>query len=205
MEHLGVTVDDGFQATLRDGSALLIRPIRGDDAPFLQAFFSRLSPESIFLRFLCQKQELTDVDAAFFANIDYQARMAFVAIDEAVDDHHIVAVVRYDKCFKKERGVAEAAIVIEDDYQSQGLGTFLMEQLAIHAREQGIQQFHFSVHYSNSRMLRLIEGIGRTISKKQVDGVLEIRCRLADQPVGALTSSSKAHNDSSRKRKLGIH
>jgi acetyltransferase len=205
MEHLGVTVNDVLQATLRDGRALIVRPIRGNDAPFLQGFFSRLSPESIYLRFLCQKQELTDVDAAYFATIDYQARMALVAIDRAIGENNIVAVVRYDKCFRDERDVAEAAIVIEDEYQSQGLGVFLIEQLAAHARMQGIQLFHFSVHYSNVRMLRLIERIGQTVSKKQEDGVLEIRCKLADRPAGTALSAAKAHNGSSQKRKLGVH
>lgn len=35
---------------LRDGSRVIIRPIRSDDAPRLQSLFDRLSPESVFFR-----------------------------------------------------------------------------------------------------------------------------------------------------------
>jgi acetyltransferase len=45
---------------LQDGSSITIRPIRPDDADDLQAAFQRLSMESIYLRFLSVKKELTD-------------------------------------------------------------------------------------------------------------------------------------------------
>jgi hypothetical protein len=36
---------------LRDGSSVHVRPVRATDAPFVRAFFERLSPKSITLRF----------------------------------------------------------------------------------------------------------------------------------------------------------
>ena len=38
---------------LRDGSTVHVRPVRAEDAPAVRAFFKRLSPKSIALRFFC--------------------------------------------------------------------------------------------------------------------------------------------------------
>ena len=38
---------------LRDGSTVHVRPVRAEDAPAVRAFFERLSPRSIALRFFC--------------------------------------------------------------------------------------------------------------------------------------------------------
>src|SRR5215204_3914387 len=38
---------------LRDGSTVNVRPVRAEDAPAVRAFFERLSPRSIALRFFC--------------------------------------------------------------------------------------------------------------------------------------------------------
>ena len=59
---------------LRDGSRLTIRPIRPDDAPRLQALHARLSPESIYFRFLGWRPALSEQEAERFANLDYDTR-----------------------------------------------------------------------------------------------------------------------------------
>ena len=69
---------------LKDGMQVLLRPIRPDDAAGLQAGFQRLSPRSIYLRFLEPYKELPGKLAQRLANIDYHAQMALVAeIQEA--------------------------------------------------------------------------------------------------------------------------
>jgi hypothetical protein len=48
---------------LKDGTQVTIRPINPYDADDLQSAFQRLSMESIYLRFLSFKKELTDDEA----------------------------------------------------------------------------------------------------------------------------------------------
>ena len=42
---------DAVDVALRDGSALHLRPVRGEDGPAVLAFLQSLSPQSVGLRF----------------------------------------------------------------------------------------------------------------------------------------------------------
>src|SRR3954449_11052192 len=108
---------------LRDGGTVHLRPIRPDDAPRLQAAFSRLSRDSIFFRFFSPLPVLTDERAAYFTTVDYDRRLAIVAVERAAagadgdgdgdGDEQIIGVIRYDR-FGQD--AAEFALIVEDRY-----------------------------------------------------------------------------------------
>jgi hypothetical protein len=52
----------GKRLILRDGSTVLIRPVRSTDAPLLADGFARLSPQSRWMRFLGTKTSLSAAD-----------------------------------------------------------------------------------------------------------------------------------------------
>ena len=167
------------RATLRDGTLVTIRPIRPDDAPRLQAGFARLSPQSIYLRFLESYKVLTDKQAKEFATLDYQNRMAFVA--EILEDgqKNIIGVARYAMLPSSEPGLAESAIVVIDEYQRRGLGLALMERLVTYARTHGVRVFLATVHHTNSQIMRFIGRSGFPTEKKILEpGVWEVRIIL---------------------------
>jgi len=163
--------------TLRDGTMVTIRPIRPDDAPRLQVLFYRLSPESIALRFLGHPKELPDEQAQQLANVDYQTRMALVAIHEQDDEEHIIAVARY-AADSAQPDLAEAAIVVEDEYQKRGLGTLLLTRLVAYARTHGIRAFMATVHHDNVQIMRFIRRSGLPSESKLEAGVWEIMVKL---------------------------
>src|SRR5512135_3548028 len=100
--------------TLKDGTAVVIRPIHPDDAADLQATFQRLSMESIYLRFLSFKKELPDEEARHLATVDYTSRMAFVAITQKDDHEIVIGVSRYAMDDPQNPEFAESAVVVED-------------------------------------------------------------------------------------------
>ena len=167
--------------TLRDGTMVTVRPIRPDDAPRLQALFSRLSLRSILLRFGPRK-ELPWELAERLANVDYQTRMALVATREQYSKDDIVAVARYEGNLPGEPDLAEVAIVVEDQYQGRGLGTLLLERLVAYARTHGICVFWAIVHYDNAPMKRIIQRIGLPIDSSVELGVWEIQMKLRTKP-----------------------
>src|ERR1700760_4084204 len=57
------------QVRLRDGSAVLIRPVRRTDSPLLAEGFARLSERSRWSRFLGRKNILTEGDLSYFTDI----------------------------------------------------------------------------------------------------------------------------------------
>lgn len=168
--------------TLRDGSVATIRPIRPDDAPRLQALHARLSSETVYLRFLEQRKALSNKDAARLATVDYQARMALVAVREQQGEQVLLGVARYDVIDPKIPDVAEAAIVVEDRYQGRGLGTLLMDRLVAYARAHGIREFVAEISAENDRMLWFIRRAGLPVEKKLEWGVWEIRIKLENGP-----------------------
>lgn len=164
--------------TLRDGTMVTVRPIRPDDAPRLQTLFARLSPRSIFLRFLGHRKELPWELAERLANVDYQTRMALVATREQYGEDDIVADARYEGNLPGEPGLAELAIVVEDQYQGRGLGTLLLERLVAYARTHGIRVFWATVYHDNAPIKRIIQRSGLPIERSVEAGVWEIRMKL---------------------------
>jgi len=167
--------------SLRDGTCLTIRPIRPDDAPRLQELHSRLSPETVYFRFLGGQLALAERVAAHLANVDYWSRMALVAVTEREGDEVIVAVARYD-VLSENPDSAEAAFVVEDGYQGKGLGTCLMERLVAYACGHGVKMFQFLLHHSNVRMLHLIRHSGTVVQRRQSCGECEIWSQLEPKP-----------------------
>jgi GNAT superfamily N-acetyltransferase len=176
-------VDRCEAVTLRDGTALTIRTVRPDDTPRLQAFYGRLSRECISARFLGTCKELPHKVVERLTNVDLQTQMALVATREQHGEEVIIAVARYWVIPVNEPGLAEPAVVVEDRYQNRGLGTHLLKRLAAYARAHGVRTFLFTVHHSNTRILRLIRRSGLPIESKMESGIWEIQVKLETEPV----------------------
>jgi acetyltransferase len=174
LDHTGEVV------TLKDGSQVTIRPILPEDAPRLQEGFTRLSPQTIYYRFLETAREMSNEQARALANVDYCKRMALVGAIQEDGHERLVAVARYAMIEDAtEPGLAEAGIVVRDDYQQRGLGKIAMNRLVRYAREHGVQAFLATTLTSNARILHFIERSGLTYQRKMIEpGVWEIRIQL---------------------------
>lgn len=166
------------RVTLSSGQAVRIRAVRPDDADRLIDLFAHLSPESIYYRFLEARKELTPSQAEAFATVDYDREMALVATLVEGDEERVIGVARYAAGEPPDQAVAEAAIVVEDAFQSQGLGTELLRELVQVALQHGIRTFAATVHQSNARILHFIEKSGYPTRKRLDSGVWEVRVDL---------------------------
>jgi acetyltransferase len=163
---------------LADGTQIVIRPIRPDDAEELQAAFQRLSMESIYLRFLFIKKELTDEEARQLATVDYNAHMAFVAIIKENGQDIVVGASRYALLEAWYPEVAETAVVVEDKYQGRGIGKLLLKRLVNYARAKGIRFLRGNLQIGNDRMLTLVKRSGLPHQTRYVDGIWEVTIDL---------------------------
>jgi acetyltransferase len=171
------------EIVLRDGTPLTLRPIRPEDAPLLQEAFTHLSPQTIYMRFLEIFKHLSDEQARFFANVDYHSKMALVGEIQEDGKERLVAVARYAMVGPQESGVAEAAIVVRDDFQNRGLGTIAMSRLLKYAQEHGVKEFLGTIHVSNARIMHFIRRGGYPFTKTMIEpGVWEIRVHLDEKP-----------------------
>lgn len=158
---------------------MTLRPICPEDAPRLSALHARLSPESRYFRFFSARAELPIEEAHQLANVDYRTKMAIVAIPQG-DEPSIIGVARYGVSNPNKPNEADAAIVVQDNFQGRGLGTLLLARLVEYAREHGVQYFIANVDSMNTTMLKFIQRANLPTEMKLVSGVWDIRVRIAD-------------------------
>ena len=175
-------VKESEAVELRDGTLVIIRPIRPDDAPRLQSLFARLSRESIYYRFLELRKELSGEEARHLADLDHQTQMALVATCEQCGEEAVIGVARYAVIPGTWPAEAEAAIVVEDRHQNKRLGTLLLERLAAYAIAHGIRAFLATVRHDNVRVMRLIRRSGLPTESKVEAGALALRVGLEWEP-----------------------
>jgi RimJ/RimL family protein N-acetyltransferase len=143
----------GTRAVLRDGSEVLIRPVRSTDAALLADGFSRFSPQSRWMRFLGGKNTLTVAELRYLTDVDHHDHEALGALDRAGDRG--VGIARYVR-HTHDPQAAEIAITIADDWQRRGLGTELLARLSDRARQEGVRRFTALVAASNVPMIGLL-------------------------------------------------
>jgi len=169
------------EVELKGGTKVWLRPIRPDDAPRLQKTFSMLSPQTIYMRFLSTAKGLSDKQAAYLAGVDYQSRMALVGTVQEDGEERIIVVARYGLLDEHEPDLAEAAIVVRDDYQHRGLGKIAMQRLVRYARAHGVRAFIANVSTNNAVVLAFIQHSGFPFEKKMHEpGVWEIKILLPE-------------------------
>ncbi|HEX6735581.1 MAG TPA: GNAT family N-acetyltransferase [Azonexus sp.] len=144
-----------------DGSTVVVRPVRPEDAPLEQAFVAAMSDESRFFRFMDSIRELPPTLLARFTQIDYSREMALLAVINEDGKERLVGSARY--ALSPDGEAVEFALAVADDWQQCGLGRRLMAALIDCARQAGYRTMVGDVLSSNARMLRLMEGFGFSI------------------------------------------
>ncbi|HEX6763043.1 MAG TPA: GNAT family N-acetyltransferase [Gaiellaceae bacterium] len=157
---------------LRDGSTLRLRVPEAADAAELQAFFGALSSESRYLRF----HGATRIDERIVApalESDWQERGSLLG--ELVGRDGVlrpVALATYVRLRDVRR--AEVAFAVADEHQGRGIGTRLLERLADHAADAGIEEFVAEVLPHNALMLHVFDAAGFESTRTLEDGVVEV-------------------------------
>jgi acetyl coenzyme A synthetase (ADP forming)-like protein len=157
---------------LRDGATLRLRAPAKEDAGALTAFFTGLSERSFYMRFHGIRR-VDDGLVQHFLEPDWQERG--VLIGELGD--RIVAVAEFMRL--RDESVAEAAFAVADDHQGRGIGTRLLEQLALRAAEAGVERFVAEVLPENRAMLGVFEGAGLEVTRELDGGEFEVHFPIA--------------------------
>jgi RimJ/RimL family protein N-acetyltransferase len=152
---------EGTPAMLRDGSTVLIRQVRGIDAPLLADGFARLSARSRQMRFLGNKHTLSEAELRYLTEVDHHDHEALGALCPA--DGRGVGIARYVRDTDDPRA-AEIAVTIADDWQGRGLGTELLARLSDRARQAGISRFTATVSADNVAMTGLLGKMGAELA-----------------------------------------
>jgi len=164
------------EVLLKDGSRMMMRPIRRADTEQWLTFVSKLSLRTKYLRFH-HVPALGPEDAIRFCTVDYKNTFAFVAEVLREQRRDIVAIGRYYRLPNKYS--AEVAFVIEDAYQGRGIGTKLMEWLANVARDNSITTFEAEVLAENEEMMTVFRDYGFHITSELEEGAYHVAFPIA--------------------------
>lgn len=143
---------------LRDGTHVMIRPIRKGDAELERRFIERLSDETRRFRFLGVIKTPSAALLKQLTDIDYQHDMAFVALVHDEGEKREVGVSRFSVA--PDGQASECAVVVADNWQGRGLGTLLMRHLIEVARSRGIRRMISIDASENMRMRDLAHFLG---------------------------------------------
>ncbi|HUB07669.1 MAG TPA: GNAT family N-acetyltransferase [Myxococcales bacterium] len=156
-------------ARLADGRDVRLRMIKPEDKPLFVEALKRLSPASRYARFLSAKSSLSQGELRYLTELDGRDHFALGALTGLGRERRGLGVARFVR-LHDEPDVADAAIVVTDDAQGQGLGRLLFLRLVAAARERGVDRFRCDVLAENDRMRALLHEIAPA-ARDQPDGV----------------------------------
>ncbi|MDQ5809648.1 MAG: bifunctional acetate--CoA ligase family protein/GNAT family N-acetyltransferase [Actinomycetota bacterium] len=149
---------------LRDGTPVVVRPIRPEDEPLMVKFHAALSEQSVYMRYfhmLGLDQRTAHERLTRICFIDYDREMALVAehADPKTGEKEILGVAR----LSRRGGVTEEAefsVLIRDAFQRRGLGTLLVSQLLEIGRLEGLRCITADILLENYPMQHISKKLG---------------------------------------------
>jgi RimJ/RimL family protein N-acetyltransferase len=169
---------EGERVALGRRAAVLVRPIRPDDATRLAAMFAQLGALTRYRRFLKPLTRLTAYQLAYLTRVDHVEHEALVALDPRTGE--IVGVARYLRDPADPRS-ARLATVVVDAWQGRGIGSALVERLSARARANGVEVFRGATVAGNEAARGLMRHASATLADQWSAGVSELTGRL-EQP-----------------------
>ena len=146
---------------LNDGTDIVIRPIRPEDAESEAKFVRELSKESKYFRFMNSIHELSQEMLVRFTQIDYHNEMALTAVRQTPDGDEQIGVARYSTNLDKRS--CEFALVVSDKWHGKGIAHHLMRNLMEVARDRELEVMEGQVLSENKRMLELMASLNFAI------------------------------------------
>jgi acetyltransferase len=147
---------------LNDGTDIVIRPIRPEDAEIEAKFVRELSDETKYFRFMNSIHELSQEMLVRFTQIDYHNEMALIAVQQLDGVEDQIGVARYTT--NPDKTSCEFALVVSDKWQNKGIAYRLMRNLMEVARDRDLDVMEGQVLGDNKKMLELMASLDFEIS-----------------------------------------
>src|ERR1041385_1115782 len=141
---------------LPDGTRILLRPLKPEDAALYPECVAHIAPEDSRLRFFSAVKELTEQRIHELTHLDYERAMAFIAFDEAKCE--MLGVVRLH--LDADRRGGEFAVIVRSAFKGHGLGWLLMQRMIEYARMIGLERVWGQGLAENTSMLHMSAELG---------------------------------------------
>lgn len=135
------------------GERILFRPIKTTDEALLRDLFYSLTNESVYKRYFSSIKVMPHQKLQEETNLDYQTKMAIVAVTVSDGVEEMVGVGAYT--MDPSTDEAETSFMVRDDWQAKGIGTELLRLIIKIARQRRIKALSAYVLRDNPAMLHL--------------------------------------------------
>jgi len=160
---------------LRDGTEVILRPIKPEDEPLEHDMFTTLSEATLRERFYQSIKTITHEMHARFCNIDYDREMAIVAEIKENGKRRIIGMASF--VIEPNSKICEFSVLVHDDYQGRGLASKLIDVIIGIADEKGLEEFFGYIEPTNLKMVNLTAKLGMTQKRTSYD-LLKMTLRL---------------------------
>lgn len=152
-----------------DGRTLELRPLWPEDWRQLADGTGRVSEESLHMRFF-NLPPMTERTFRRLTMTDHSAQFAWGAFVGGV----LIGIGRY-ALQAEDRGEAELAVLVADDYQGKGVASRLVAAIAAAADAHGASELYALARAENAPVHRLLERFGASWDTGEEDGTVEAR------------------------------
>ena len=173
VRNLGVVVGGpSGSLTLRDGSAVRLRPVVPRDEVAMRTFLEGVSPDSLRRRFF----GVPDVGRTARSLVEgcREADFGLVAHADATSE-----IVAHAGWYRIDSERAEAAFLVTDGWQGRGLGSLLFSRLAQVAQQRGVATLVADVLPGNGAMIAVFERCGYPVAVHSDAHGVEVRIALS--------------------------
>ncbi|MBS0578230.1 MAG: GNAT family N-acetyltransferase [Proteobacteria bacterium] len=178
------STEDESRHVLRNGTIIVVRPIRAADVELERNFIERLSPESRRARFLAAVKTPSRELLKQLTQPQLTGGIAYVALVGQGVATQEIGVARYSS--SADPRACECAVVVSDEWQGLGIATLLMHKLIDTARANGFQRMYSIDATGNQEMRELGAHLGFKCSPDHEDPTLVIHTlTLQPAPAGA--------------------
>jgi CRP-like cAMP-binding protein len=168
---------------LRDGTELYLRPVLPGDNERTTSGPVEFSSDTLYRRFQSTRTPTKSLMTYLF-EVDYVDHFVWVMTDGP--DGPVVADARFVRD-EADPSQAEIAFIVADAYQGRGIGSFLMDAIAVAAWYDGIRRFTARVLSENYPMRTILDRFGAVWHRDDL-GVVTTVINVpepADLPVSA--------------------
>jgi len=160
---------------LRDGTTAAIRPSEPADAAMMQQFVDRLSPESRRHRFFSESTPPAESIATLCNSTNPRSQLTLIVTRIWEGTLRMIAVGSY---WAKDPHTAEVAMAVDDEFHGKGLGTLLLERLALQAIRHGFIRLWAVTHTENLAMRDVFRESGFTAHEAYEGNDMQVELSL---------------------------
>ena len=155
--------------TLKDGTKVLLRPIKPSDATLKHHLFYALSKDSVTKRYLGSLKVMPLKRVWPYVTVDYENEMSIVGTVMEEGMESLIAIGSYARIPRTR--MVEVSLVVRDDLQNKSLGTILLKYLIKIAKNKGFEGFTAWVLTDNTKMMHIFKKLGYPV-KYRIEGNL---------------------------------